>query len=156
MKTRMIEIIGSFVFVADAELLLIGIKPYIISPTEKISDGDWYTNGMHLYQADLFYEKAEKDKKVLALPEQFSPEQLRQIRIGELKEGNILIQSYQDAIALDFFNYVILHPVVEQQSLDFQVRALSAELAVARKEIERLQEVNVRLNELIVLMNSLS
>jgi hypothetical protein len=84
------------------------LKPIIISETEKIEVGDWYlhynsgTKEYTLFRADSIFENGNNpndidsrgnilpygNKKVLALPEHFSPKILNQIVNGELKDGD--------------------------------------------------------------------
>jgi hypothetical protein len=68
------------------------LKPIIISETEKIEVGDWY---LHYNSGPKEYTLDSRgnilpygNKKVLALPEHFSPKILNQIVNGELKDGD--------------------------------------------------------------------
>jgi hypothetical protein len=125
-------------------------KPIIISETEKIEVGDWYlhynsgTKEYTLFRADSIFENGNNpndidlrgnilpygNKKVLALPEHFSPKHLQAIVDGKMKDGdkvlieceNIGYYSHNDdktipldkGIKLNSSNHIILHKIEEK------------------------------------------
>lgn len=74
------------------------VKPILISYDEKIEVGDWvYQNrgngDLEIFQIKNEYTIARDiQKKILVLPEHFSPQQLQDIVDGKLKEGKCLVE----------------------------------------------------------------
>jgi len=71
--------------------------PILISDTEKIIKDDWVWDRLNkvFVQASMDYKQSEDQQyfKILALPEHFSPEQLKMIVDGKLKDfDNVLVE----------------------------------------------------------------
>ncbi len=100
---------NSNILVAEAKLILIEVsenitqiglclsnmklyKPVLVSESEKIEVGDWNynTETLKLSQFNLGYKNPnyKNYKKILALPEHFPPEILKDIINGTLKDGD--------------------------------------------------------------------
>lgn len=77
-------------------------KPILISETEKIEDGELclLSNGNIVkYEGDQGLKHTLNPKKVLALPEHFSPEQLQMIVDGKLRDGDkVLVECEKNII----------------------------------------------------------
>lgn len=107
-------------------------KPILISETEKIEVGDWtYHSRKDMQQLkQVTNPNAENDllnlgwRKVLALPEHFSPKHLQAIVDGKMKDGDkVLVEcekQYHDGdqwhhkIKLNSSNHITLHKVEEK------------------------------------------
>jgi len=96
-------------------------KPIPISRTEKIEEGDWYlhynsgTKEYSLFKADLVFNNGNDpndidprgnilpygNKKLLALPEHFSPKHLQAIVDGKLKDGDKVLVECDTAYELN-------------------------------------------------------
>jgi len=81
--------VGSFSKLMDIEELRGKLRPIIISQNETIEFGDKYygiDNNIHTFENGCYY--SDEARKILALPENFSPKHLQAIVDGKLKYGD--------------------------------------------------------------------
>lgn len=113
--------------------------PILISRTENIEVGDWvYDNNQERivrwgeFQSQVSNVRKTNDYyyKILALPEEFSPEQLQDIVDGKLKEGKYLLECEKrfsvhgdkntnadrpnEYLTIKLNRHIIIHPVEER------------------------------------------
>lgn len=75
-------------------------KPILISESEKIEVGDWVYNEVSKEIYQFKENHVSYEKKILSLPEHFSPKQLQAIVDGKLKDGDkVLIECEQSTVA---------------------------------------------------------
>jgi len=80
--------VGSFSKLMDIEELRGKLRPIIISQNETIEFGDKYygiDNNIHTFENGCYY--SDEARKILAIPENFSPKHLQAIVDGKLKDG---------------------------------------------------------------------
>ena len=87
---------GQLLLTHSSSTDLVALKPILISETEKIEVGDWYYYPYkhQVNQCKGLNGKALVDpscRKILALPEHFSPKHLQAIVDGKLKDGDKIL-----------------------------------------------------------------
>ncbi len=112
------------------------IKPIIISEREEIGVDDYcLINNEIIHKVEDNFQLKHKSKKILALPEQFSPTYLQAIIDGKLKNGDEVFvrclihdeEGYPRKISLRS-NYIELFPINKKQTYtEEEVRRLVVE-----------------------------
>jgi hypothetical protein len=147
-------------------------NPILISKTEEILEGDWcyYVNALGgggiIYQAykhpddtrmlydDGTYNRTIGEgvtplegecKKILALPEHFTPEQLQDIVDGKMKDGDkVMVECKQttsslNKLSLKQWEYVIKQPLTFHKGEEYPKKCLECERTIQpfHNEVER-------------------
>lgn len=131
----------------DAESPVGGWKPIIISETEKIEVDDWFWHQDGYEQVKDIQGKfvngfiLEHCRKILALPEQFSPKHLQAIVDGKMKDGNKVLVECEDLcdyegeelwentphfiIKTNHLDHVTLHKVEEKMYTKEEIKKIA-------------------------------